>query len=196
MNCDRMNEIFHITHSSFRQLYDCHFESLCHFLKYYTTNRVTIEEVVQEVFAKLWEDSKVLQIESVKTYLYTSARNRMLNYLRHEKRRNTLLEQWVQYETEKNCGEECFDIDEFSERVQNAIDSLPEKCREIFELSKKKNFTYRQIAEKLNISVKTVEAQMGIALRKIRENLSAFYPRISQLLFLFVYKLKKKFQIL
>ena len=187
-----MNEKFQITHSSFRQLFDGHFEPLCRFLKYYTTNRATIEEVVQDVFVKLWEDREVLQISSVKTYLYTSARNRMLNYIRDEKRRNTLLEQWVQSETEKNCGEECFDIDEFSERVQNAINSLPEKCREIFELSKKKNLTYKQIAEKLDISVKTVETQMGIALRKIRENLSAFYPRISQSLFLFIYKLRGK----
>ena len=193
--CGYMNEKFHITYSSFRQLFDCHFDPLCRFLKYYTANRVTIEEVVQDVFVKLWEDREVLQIESVKTYLYTSARNRMLNYIRDEKRRNTLLEQWIQRETEKNCGEECFDIDEFSERVQNAIDSLPEKCREIFEMSKKKNFTYKQIAEKQNISVKTVETQMGIALRKIRENLSAFYPRISHSLFLLTWKLKKKIQI-
>ena len=171
-----MREFFHITYSSFRQLYDCFFDPLCRFLTYYTTNLTTIEEVVQEVFAKIWEDRNVLQIESIKTYLYTSARNRMLNYIRDEKRRHALLEQWIQHETEKNYGEECFDIDEFSQRVQNVIDSLPNKCREIFILSKKKGFTYKQIAEHLNISVKTVEAQMGIALRKIRENLSTFYP--------------------
>ena len=65
-----MNDTFHITYSSFRQLFDCQFEPLCQFLKYYTANRATIEEVVQEVFIKLWEDRDVLQITSVKTYLY------------------------------------------------------------------------------------------------------------------------------
>jgi len=168
--------MFRITHLSFRQLYDCHFDSICRFLAYYTTNRVTIEEVVQEVFVKLWEDREILKIESIKTYLYTSARNRMLNYLRDEKRRYMLLEQWIQHETGKEQGEECFDLDEFSQRVQKAIDSLPDKCREIFDMSKKEGFTYKHIAEKLNISVKTVETQMGIALRKIREQLATFYP--------------------
>lgn len=185
--------VFHITHSSLRQLFDQQFEPLCRFLAYYTTDRMIIEEVVQCVFVKLWEDRDVLQIESVKTYLYTSARNRMYNYIRDEKRRHTMLEQWVQSETEKNYGEDCFDIDEFSQRVQNAINNLPDKCRNIFVLSKKENLTYKQIAEHLNISVKTVETQMGIALRKIREQLSSFYPRIYNTLFLFLAKMRKNF---
>ena len=137
-----------------------------------------IEEIVQEVFIKLWDGRDSLQIESVKTYLYTSARNRMLNYLRDEKRRNTLLEQWVQHEMDNRRGVECFDIEDFGRRVQNAVDTLPEKCKIIFNLSKKEMLTYKQIAERLEISVKTVESQMGIALRKIREQLSVFYDRL------------------
>jgi len=152
------------------------FEPLCRFLAYYTADRIMIEEVVQDVFIKLWEERNTLRIESVKTYLYKSARNRMLNYIRDEKRRNLLLEQWVKHEMEQKQGKECFDIDEFSQRVQNAIDALPDKCRTIFNLSKTEKLTYKQIAEHLNISVKTVESQMGIALRKIREKLSEFYP--------------------
>ena len=172
VNCVIMREVFHITHSSFRQLFDNMFEPLCCFLAYYTTDRMIIEEVVQDVFIKLWEDRDLLRIESVNAYLYTSARNRMLNYIRDEKRRNTLIEQWAQHETEKRRSEDCFDINEFTQRVENAIDTLPDKCRNIFNLSKKDMLTYKQIAERLDISVKTVEAQMGIALRKIREHLS------------------------
>ena len=171
-----MSEIFYITRASFRQLYDRMFEPLCRFLAYYTADSVQIEDVVQDVFIKLWEDRDVLQIESINAYLYRSARNRMLNYIRDEKHRNTLLEQWVLHETGKHQGKDCFNIDEFSQRVQGAIDALPEKCRIIFNLSKKEKLTYKQIANHLNISVKTVETQMGIALRKIRKHLSAFYP--------------------
>ena len=173
-----MREVFHITQASFRQLFDHMFEPLCLFLTYYSADRMIIEEVVQDVFIKLWEDRDVLRIESVKAYLYTSARNRMLNYIRDEKRRNTLLEQWVQHEIDKRQGEECFDINEFTQRIQNAIDTLPDKCRNIFNLSKKEMLTYKQIAERLDISVKTVEKQMSIALRKIREQLSMFYVRL------------------
>ena len=134
-----------------------------------------IEDVVQDVFVNMWEKRDELQIESVKEYLYTSARNRMLNCLREMKRQNTLLEQWVQSEMEKKKGEECFNIDEFSQRVETAIDNLPDKCKQIFNLSKKRNLTYKQIARQLDISIKTVESQMGIALRKIREQLSVYY---------------------
>jgi len=181
-----MSEKFHITHSSFRQLFDRQFYPLCQFLSYYTTNRMVIEELVQDVFVKLWEDRNTLQIKSVNAYLYTSARNRMLNHIRDEKKRNLLLEQWVQDEMRKE-GEDCFNIEEFNQKVQTAVELLPHKCRKIFDLSKKEKFTYKQIAEQLDISVKTVETQMGIALRKIREHLSAFYPQISNTLFLFHY---------
>ena len=187
-----MREIFHITQSSFRQLFEHHFEPLCRFLAYYTTDHHMIEDVVQEVFVKLWEEREVLQIESIKTYLYQSARNRMLNSIRDEKRRNALLEQWIQSEIEKKRGEECFNIDEFSQRVESAINTLPDKCKNIFELHKKKKFTYQQIAEQLGISIKTVETQMGIALRKIREQLSVYYPRIGNTLFLFICKIFQK----
>ena len=171
-----MSEVFYITRSSFRQLYDRMFEPLCLFLSYYCADRIQIEDVVQDVFVKLWEDREVLQIESIKAYLYKSARNRMFNYIRDEKHRNTLLEQWVLHEMKKHQGKECFDIDEFSQRVQNAIETLPHKCRMIFNMSKQERLTYKEIANHLDISIKTVETQMGIALRKLREQLSVFYP--------------------
>jgi len=172
-----MDNTFHITKTSFRQLFEQHFDPLCRFLACYTSDNMAIEDVVQDVFVNLWEKRDELQIESVKTYLFTSARNRMLNYLREVKRQNTLMEQWVQDEKEKKRGEECFNIDEFSERIESAIDTLPDKCKTIFNLSKKRNLTYKQIAGQLGISIKTVESQMGIALRKIREQLSAYYPQ-------------------
>ncbi len=174
---------FHITHESLKELFDKYFESLCRYLSYFTSNSMIVEEVVQDVFIRLWEERESLKIESIKTYLFTAAHNRMLNYIRNEKRYQTLIEQWTLHEQQKNGSGECFDIQEFSERVQNAIDSLPEKCRRIFDMGKKEGMTYRQIAEELDISVKTVETQMGIALRKIREYLSAFYPQ-SCILFL------------
>jgi len=166
-----------ITHSSLRQLFNQHFTPLCRFLAYYTSDRMTIEDVVQDVFVNMWEKREELQIESLTAYLYSSARNRMLNYIKEEKRQNVLFEQWVQDEIEMKRGEECFNIDEFSQRVELAIDSLPDKCKQIFNLSKKRKLTYKQIAGHFNISLKTVESQMGIALRKIREQLTVYYPQ-------------------
>ena len=171
-----MEKKFHITQASLKQLYKQHFEPLCRFLACYTSDSMTIEDVVQDVFVNMWEKRDELQIESETAYLYTSARNRMLNSIRNGRRQNTILEQWVQFELEKKRSVECFNINEFLQQVEKAVDNLPEKCRKIFNLSKKRNFTYKQIAKQLDISVKTVETQMGIALRKIREQLSACYP--------------------
>ena len=171
-----MRESFNITSSSFKRLYDCHFEPLCKFLAFYSNDRMKIEEVVQDVFVKLWQERDILQIESMTAWLFTSARNRMLNTLRDEKRHNALIEQWVQHELEQRNSKECFDIEQFMQKVQDAVETLPDKCRKIFYLSKSKNLTYKQIAEHLDISVKTVETQMGIALRKVRERLGTLYP--------------------
>ena len=173
-----MSKLFEITESSIWKLNDLHIDSLCRFLTSYSNDRMKNEEVVQDVFVRLWEGRDTLQIESIKTYLYTSARNIMLNRLRDQKRNNTVMEQWAQQEMENRKGEECFDMGEFLSRSQVAINNLPDKCKQIFILSKQSNLTYKQIAEKLDISVKTVETQMGIALRKIRKHLASFYPRL------------------
>ena len=68
---------------------------------------------------------------------------------------------------------DCFDIDALTKVVNRAIEQLPERCREIFSLSRKEGLSYRQIAERLGISVKTVETQISIALKRIREILSS-----------------------
>ncbi len=180
-----MNSINQIT---FRRLFDEYFEPMCCYLSYYTVNRSIIEEVVQDVFVKLWEERDSLQIESLKTYLYTSARNRVYNYMRNEKRHHTLIEDWAANECEKEKGEDCFDIDEFTQRIDTAIEQLPDKCKLIFTLSKKDQLTYKQIAERLGISIKTVENQMVISLRKIREYLSNYYPKVKKILFLSIFR--------
>ncbi|MDR1672254.1 MAG: RNA polymerase sigma-70 factor [Bacteroidales bacterium] len=184
-----MSDIFLINHASLRQLFDHYFDPLCRYLSYYHPNRMIVEEVVQDVFVKIWNERETLRITSIKAWLFTAARHRMLNHIRDEKRRHTVIEAWIKHESEKTEGEECFNIDEFTQHIQTAVHILPSKCREIFTLGKTENLTYRQIAERLNISVKTVETQMGIALRKIRHYLSDFYPDVRQILWMLVRKL-------
>jgi RNA polymerase sigma-70 factor, ECF subfamily len=63
-----------------------------------------------------------------------------------------------------------------AKKIEESIQSLPEKRREIFRLNRKEGLKYREIAEKLNLSIKTVEAQMGLAIKSLRENLKDYYP--------------------
>lgn len=175
-----------ITKQTFEQIYTDYFEVVSRFLNYYTHDLYAIEEVVQEVFVKLWEDSSGKEIEYIKTYLYCSARNRMLNYLRNNENRALILEKWAQVELENNQSEDCPDNDQLVLLLQAAVDSLPPKCREIFVLSREEQLTYKEIARIKDLSVKTVENQLGIALKKIREYVLSHPDHPALLLFLLV----------
>lgn len=160
-----------IDEQSFRFLYDLYFDDLCKSLNYYTSNVELIEDVVQDVFVSLWEKRANVGISHIKTYLFTAVRNRMFNFLRDSKKFEVLLEE---HHLDLNQSEE--EHSSFNEELylitREAIDALPEKCKEVFILSKNENKTYKQIAENKQISVKTVENHMGIAYKKIREYVS------------------------
>jgi len=164
-----------INDRNFREIYDAHFESVCRFLNYYTRDVSVIEEVVQDVFVKLWEERDSLEIQYIKTYIYNAARNKILNELRDVKNRNVLLENWAKREFENQQAEDCVDMNEFLQLLQATVDTLPTNCQEIFRMSREQNMSYKDIAFEREISVKTVEAQMGIALKRIREKMTQHY---------------------
>lgn len=164
-----------INNKNFREIYDSHFEPVCRFLNYYTRDISVIEEVVQDVFVKLWEDRETLDIQYIKTYIYNAARNKILNELRDAKNRNVLLENWAKREFENQQAEDCVDMNEFLQLLQSSVETLPATCQEIFRMSREQNMSYKDIALARDISVKTVEAQMGIALKRIREKMSKHY---------------------
>jgi RNA polymerase sigma-70 factor (family 1) len=164
--------------SSFCSLYDQYFEPVCQFLEYYTRDVAAIEDVVQDVFVSLWENKDYLEIQYVKTYLFNAARNRILNYLRNNKNREALLSDWIKKKEMEESSTDCYDIEEFSTLLNKAIDLLPDRCREIFILSKIEKLTYQQIAEYLLISPKTVEIHMSNALKRIRESISSYYLEV------------------
>lgn len=167
-----------LNEKSFRELFDLYFEPICRLLNFYTKDTDLIQDVVQDVFVKLWEERETLEISYAKTYLYSMARNRILNQIRDEQNRLRLLEEWAIREYESKKGIACVDLDEFTSLLQKAIDTLPEKYRDIFVLNREQKWTYSQIAEYKSMPVKTVETQMGVALKRIREYLSAHYKQL------------------
>lgn len=158
--------------ATFRDYYDSYYDQLYHFLNFYTQDTSVIEDVLQEVFLKLWENRETIKVEYIKTYLFHAAKNRVLNHLRDEQNRHYLLENWFNQQVYEDKGKECFDLEQFILQRDKSIKQLPEKCQIIFLLNSEEKLTYKQIAEQLNISVKTVETQMGIALKRIKETLA------------------------
>lgn len=146
-----------------------YYTNLSRFAFTYVKDEAVAEEIVQDVFVNLWQKQELKEIASIRSFLYISVRNKSLNYLRDHKTR-TLHENEFAMELERNLHYEdnAYEHKQLEELVKIAIEELPEKCREIFELSRNQNLTYQQIADQLNISTKTVENQIGIAIKKLK----------------------------
>lgn len=138
------------------------------------------EEMVQQVFLKLWERRKNIEINiSVQAYLYRSVYNESMNYLKHEKVKQAHVS-FVKHTTNEISDNHHKDIHtkELEINIRKALNKLPEQCRTIFQLSRFEELKYKEIAERLQLSIKTVENQMGKALKIMRTELAAYLPTL------------------
>lgn len=175
----------------FRSVYEKFFGSLLVYAKEYVIDSNIAHEMVQDTFVKLWEKKETLDDNTfLQSFLYRITRNNCLNYLKHikvEEKYNTFtrakkIELALNNTALNNNSAEKILSEELEEHINNAIENLPPKCKEIFKLSRFEEKKYREIAEELNLSVKTVENQILKALKVLREKLSEF---TTALLFLF-----------
>lgn len=160
------------------QLFRDYYSALCRFAYQKVRDWEVAEDVVQDVFADLWRRRKQLQITtSLKSYLYTATKNRSLNHIQKEKRHSELQQTFVEQGAFTEPAEPEEETDELQGRIKTAIESLPPKCREVFELSRFEGMTYQEIADEMGIAKKTVENQMGKALGLLRTSLAAYLLR-------------------
>lgn len=169
------------THSSldqdtFEQLFKTHFVHLCNFAYQYTNDTDAAKDITQKVFIHLWENRTQMDPQkALKSYLFTSVRNRSLNYIRDNKKyRSRLLDVEIE-DLDLTFEEDDLALEELKEKVQEALAELPEKCRQVFEMSRFQHMKYKEIAEELDLSVKTVEAHMSRALKGLKEHLKDYY---------------------
>ena len=133
-----------------------------------------VEDLSQEVFFELWRKKGSLQVNiSLKAYLRRAAVNRALNYIRDQKIKFSDEKPYPLQSGDAHAGLQ-MEADELQLRIDESIDSLPERCRIVFVLSRFEDMSYQQIADALDISVKTVENQISKALRLLREALGPF----------------------
>ncbi len=161
---------------TFESLFRAEFPGLVRFAITYVKDYEAAREVVQEAFLSLWEKRAEIDMEkSVKTYLSTSVRNRSLNYLRDNKKFDSgLLGVEGVYPERADEQSDMLEASELKEKIDAAINELPEKCREVFLLNRHEHLKYQEIADRLGISVKTVETQMSKALKHLRERLKDY----------------------
>jgi len=155
---------------AFGQLYIACMPNLLKFSNTILKNNELAEEVVSDVFLKIWQNRlDVGKIENFKLYLYTSIKNRSLNYLSRHFRKDiiSLEEMAMNTSLSPYNPEQLLITSEAVKKINAEITKLPPRCKLIFKLVKEDRLRYNDIAELLNISVKTIDSQMAIALKKI-----------------------------
>lgn len=177
--------------SDFSRVYSIYFPKLVRFAREFVLSTEDAENVIQDIFIYLWEHQELLDtLTNLNAFLFTLVKNKCIDQLRHRK----LLERKrEEFKTvfDKEIQLKLYALQQFDENalsnedieiiLDNAINSLPEKCREVFILSRMEGLKNREIAERLNISAKTVENQMTTAIRKLRVELKDYLP-----LFIFI----------
>ena len=158
----------------------------------YVLREEDAENIVQDVFLNLWEQQFYYMSQTnLFAFLFTATKNRCIDFLRHKtivrRTAEKLIDEYNLQLKMKLQSLEAFDEKIFSEPnietlVQKAIDSLPERCRKIFIMSKLDGKKQKDIATELNISINTVENQMAIAYKKLRESLRDYIPLLFFLL--------------
>jgi RNA polymerase sigma-70 factor, ECF subfamily len=179
MNQQEENRLFERINKSdekaFEILFHQYYGILCSFASKLIYDDVAAEEIVQDFFVKLWEKREQISIEtSVKNYFFRSVKNYSLNFIQHNKTK-IAHEQKLLSEVENNFSDDNnYPEPDLFEKIEESINSLPEKRREIFRLSRQEGLKYQEIAQKLNISIKTVETQMSLAIKTLRDKLKNY----------------------
>ena len=149
---------------------------MCFFAQKYVKDLETAREIVQDAFISLWEKRETIDASRpVKSYLTTIIHHKCHNYLRDNRKFNReILQVENLLELSDAVPTDLLVEQELEDQILKAIDELPEKCREIFLLSRYENLKYQEIADKLQLSPKTVEAQMSKALQHMRLRLAEY----------------------
>jgi RNA polymerase sigma-70 factor (ECF subfamily) len=170
-----VREIKEGNHESFRQIYNKYCEKVYVFAVRYINNYREAEEIVQEVFSRIWEHRRNLdENRSFNGYLLTITKNLIFN--EHRKKLN--FDAYAQYiinyiQGNTNQTENQVIYENVKKLVNDEVEKFPPKRRQIYNLSRHEGLTYMEIARKLKISEKTVEAHLRLALGRLKKVVSS-----------------------
>jgi RNA polymerase sigma-70 factor (ECF subfamily) len=156
---------------SLAALYRLFSKRLHHFARVITRSSEVAEEIVEDVFVKLWSNRhRINEVENLTVYLYVAVKNRSLNAI-SQKASELIRAPFDDLDIEAaQVATDPYNLlvtAEMMKRMQQAVDNLPPRCKMIFKLVREDGLKHREVAEILNISINTVDVQMAIAIRKI-----------------------------
>lgn len=166
-----LNNNIPFTIEAYEELFMTHYPALVRSAYRLLDDRAAAEDIVQDVFCKLWEKKNELHhITSLKSYLFRMVINECLNYIRKNK---AILAREDSYSAFPDIADNAtinnLNVKELEKKVESAVRELPPVCKKVFMLSRYEQFSYKQIAAELNISVKAVEKHIIRALKSLRD---------------------------
>lgn len=158
---------------AFHGFYSLCYDRLFRIAYYYAKHEEWAQEIVLDVFMRLWEQrAKLPEVNNIEDYCFILTKNASLNYLEKENRFTALsADQAPEPSEQAHSPEETLISEELFARYVKALDRLPERCREVFIRIREEKQSYAQVAEELDISIKTVDAQIQKAITRLKEML-------------------------
>ena len=155
---------------AYKQLFLLFYPSLVHFASSILKSKESAEEIVSDVFIKIWQKRQHLdKVENLSFYLFTAVKNRCINQFNDFKNRTEIdiTDVAIEFKSFYHDPEQILISAENIKQIREAIQELPPRCRLIFKLVKEEGLKYKEVAELLQLSVKTIENQMSLAFKKI-----------------------------
>ncbi len=173
--------------SAFSNIFSAYHKDLVLFAMRYTKDLNNAEEIVQDIFVRLWEDRESVNVNiSIKSYLLKSIQNKFIDWYRHNKIKKAhydfVLADTLKYESDTD-GYLLYN--ELQEQIDSTLSELPEEVSSAFRMNRYKGLKYSEIADLLGVSVRTVEVRIGRALHLLRNHLKDYLPDILVILSLF-----------
>jgi RNA polymerase sigma-70 factor (family 1) len=158
----------------FESLFRSSYVSLVRYAKTLVKDHDTAEEIVQDLFFRLWQDKEKIEIESsLNGYLFRAVHNRCLHWIEHSRVVEKHAQEMAYKQTENYENPlEIIQYKELQSKIAKILARLPERCGKIFCMNRFEGLKYAEIADILSVSVKTVEANMGKALKEFRKALT------------------------
>lgn len=171
---------------AFEQIYQSYWSELYSYAYNILRDKAICEEIVQEIFFSLWNKRREIQItHSIRAYLFTAVKFQTLNYIKSEKVKRNYAASYGAFKKIlfDNSNEENIHLADLKNLVENEVSKLPEKCQQIFRMSRNEHHSIKNIADLLNISHKTVENQLSKALKQLRSSLGQLFSLLVLVLF-------------
>lgn len=165
----------------FELVFNFYYSGLVVYADQIIKNTAVSEDIVQSVFLKLWETRETLEVRSFRSYFIQCVKNSCIDYIRNQQVKNKF-DNRIAETDQLDWNEDLWTKTELAELIEQSVENLPPRCREIFRMSRYENLKITEIAGRLNISKRTVETQISKALKILRTRLIDY---LSLILFCF-----------